>query len=258
MKVFVLPSGFTGGDFFELGGEDFHYLCRVRRLKAGDSFPAVDRAGKEYHLTLEEAGRKSCRLRVQEKGCSPHAGNETALTLYQCLPKGSKFDIIVRQAVELGVSKVVPVRSRYSVPEISDEDGRLRRWRRIAKEAVQQSGACSLPEIPGILSFEDIPEDFGKPSGKGGKKPGIFFHQSPLETNSLHEYLFSGPAEVALVIGPEGGFAGEELDFLTKAGFVPAYLGHRVLRSETAPVFAAAAVRIILLERERWNPANGT
>jgi 16S rRNA (uracil1498-N3)-methyltransferase len=258
MKVFVLPSGFSGGDFFELEGDDFHYLCRVRRLKAGDSFPAVDNGGNEYHLTLEEAGRKSCRLRVQKKGSSAEAGKEAALTLYQCLPKGSKFDTIVRQAVELGAAKIVPVRSRYAVPEISDEEGRLQRWRRIAKEAVQQSGAAGLPEIPGILSFADIPGDFGKTSGGDGKKLGIFFHQNPLATNSLHGYLSSGPAEVALVIGPEGGLSDEEVSLLIKADFVPAYLGHRVLRTETAPVFAAAAVRIILLERERWNLANGT
>jgi 16S rRNA (uracil1498-N3)-methyltransferase len=254
MKIFVLPPGFSGGDFLELEGEDFHYLCRVRRLKPGDSLSAVDAEGNEYHLTMQEAGRKSCRLRVQKKG-SPRR-EEAAITLYQCVPKGTKFDLIVRQAVELGIAKVVPVRSRYSVPKIADEDGRLRRWRRIARQAVQQSGACGLPEIPGILSLTDIPDDFGKPLG--GKKTGIFFHQNPLAINSLHEYLSFIPEEIALVIGPEGGLSDGEAEFLMQTGFVPAYLGHRVLRTETAPVFAAAAVRIILLERERWNLAHGT
>jgi 16S rRNA (uracil1498-N3)-methyltransferase len=254
MKVFVLPSGFTGGDFLELEGEDFHYLCRVRRLKAGDSLSAVDGAGNDYHLTLEEVGRKSCRLRVQKKGAFRQT--DAAITLYQCLPKGLKFDTIVRQAVELGIAKVVPVRSQYSVPKIADEKGRIGRWQRIARQAVQQSGARSLPEISRILSLSDIPDDFGKPSA--GKRPGIFFHQYPLERSSLHEYLSSTPEEVALVIGPEGGLSGGETEFLMREGFVPAYLGHRVLRTETAPVFAAAAVRIILLERERWNLAHGT
>jgi 16S rRNA (uracil1498-N3)-methyltransferase len=255
MKVFVMPAAYAGGDFLELEGEAFHYLCRVRRLREGDSLPAVDGGGNEYHLTVEKAGRKSCRLRVQKKGSSRQAREEPCLVLYQCLPKGSKFDIIVRQAVELGVSRVVPVRSRYAVPKIADEDGRLRRWQRIAREAVQQSGAAGMPEISAPLRFEDIPRDFGP--RRDAKKLGIFFHQSPLEISSLHEYLCSDPREVALVIGPEGGLADEEIALLREAGFVPAYLGHRVLRSETAPVFAAAAVRIILLERQRWNPAHG-
>jgi 16S rRNA (uracil1498-N3)-methyltransferase len=102
----------------------------------------------------------------------------------------------------------------------------------------------------------EIPDDFGKPLE--GKKLGIFFHQNPLAISSLHGYLSSIPDEIALVIGPEGGFSDEETGFLMQSGFVPAYLGHRVLRTETAPVFAAAAVRIILLERERWNLAYGT
>ncbi|MDR3200233.1 MAG: 16S rRNA (uracil(1498)-N(3))-methyltransferase [Spirochaetales bacterium] len=257
MKVFVLPSGFAGGDFLELAGDDYHYLCRVRRLKAGDSLPAVDREGGEYHLTLEAAGPKSCRLRVQKKGSSGSAAGEESLTLYQCLPKGTKFDMIVRQAVETGVARIVPVRSRYSVPKLADEKGRLERWRRIAREAVQQSGARAVPEIAAPVSFADIPEDFAVPRGglRERKKLGIFFHQNPLEISSLHGYLSSGPEEVALVIGPEGGLADEEVQLLMKEGFVPAYLGHRVLRAETAPVFAAAAVRVILLEKERWNLA---
>jgi 16S rRNA (uracil1498-N3)-methyltransferase len=255
MKVFVMPPAYTGGDFLELEGESFHYLCRVRRLREGDSLPAVDGGGNEYHLTLQTAGRKSCRLRVQKKGSSRREGEEARLVLYQCLPKGSKFDMIVRQAVELGVSRIVPVRSRYALAKIADQGGRLSRWKRIAREAVQQCGAAGMPEISPPLSFADIPRDFG-PRGNA-KKLGIFFHQNPLAISSLHEYLSSDPAEVALVIGPEGGLADEELSLLGETGFVPAYLGHRVLRSETAPVFAAAAVRIILLEKKRWNPAHG-
>ncbi|MCL1818079.1 MAG: 16S rRNA (uracil(1498)-N(3))-methyltransferase [Spirochaetaceae bacterium] len=251
MKVFVLPPAYTGGDSLELEGEGFHYLCRVRRLRRGDSLPAMDAAGASYHLTLEEAGRKSCRFRVQKKGGLPRY-KEAALTLYQCLPKGSKFDTIVRQAVELGVARIVPVKSRYAEMKMKDND-RSERWQRIAREAAQQCGADSLPEISAPLALAEVPRDFGM---GGGKKLGIFFHQEPLETSSLHEYLCSCPEEIALVIGPEGGLAGEEVSALREAGFIPAYLGHRVLRSETAPVFAAAALRIILLEREKWNLAH--
>jgi 16S rRNA (uracil1498-N3)-methyltransferase len=249
MKVFVLPAAFEGNDFLDLEGEDFHYLCRVRRLREGDSLPAQDRLGNEYHISLEELGRHGCRVRVQKKGSSRQAEHEAELTLYQCLPKGTKFDTIVRQAVELGVARIVPVESRYSVPKIQDPAGRLDRWRRIAREAVQQSGASGLPDIAPPVSLADIPGDRQKWAPEG---LGFFFHQSPLETTSLHGYLSLEPEKIALVIGPEGGLAGAETELLREAGFVPAYLGHRVLRTETAPVFAAAAVRIILLERGRW------
>jgi len=254
MKVFILPPEYAGGDKLELKGEDFHCLCRVRRFKEGDSFPARDAAGNEYHLSMEKTGRKSCRLHVQKKGPSVQAGEEVSLCLYQCLPKDTKFDTIVLQAVEMGVTCVVPVRSRYAVTMIADEKDRLAHWRRIAREAVQQYGASCMPEIRSPVDLAEIPRDFGPCNN--GKRLGIVFHQYPLEIRSLHGYLSCCPKEVALVTGPEGGFADEELALLREAGFVPAWLGHRVLRCETAPVFAVAAVRIILLEREKWNPAH--
>ena len=258
MKIFVLPPEYAGGDFLEIKGDDFHYLCHVRRLKKGNSIPARDAEGNEYHVTLEEAGRKSCLMRVQKKGPDAsragQAEGEASLSLYQCLLKGTKFDTIVRQAVELGVLRLVPVQSRYTAAKTGGEKNRYQRWQRIAREAVQQSGASRVPEISSPLGIAEIPRDFGV---CGDERLGIFFHQNPLEINSLHGYLSSCPKEIALVIGPEGGLADDELALLREAGFVPAYLGHRVLRSETAPVFAAAAVRIILLERERWNLAHG-
>ncbi|MDR2589356.1 MAG: 16S rRNA (uracil(1498)-N(3))-methyltransferase [Spirochaetales bacterium] len=276
MRVFVLPPSFHGEDFCELGEKDSHYLCRVRRLKAGDSLPAQDGAGNEYHATIEKADPACCLLRVQKKGASPARGEETELALYQCLPKGAKFDLIVRQAVELGVSRIVPVRSRYSVQpfspgryaarksagefsarnaqeEAGKPEGRRGRWSRIAREAVQQSGARTLPEIAAPLSFAEIPGDVQN----WGADAAFFFHQQPLETRTLHEYLFSCPQKLALVIGPEGGLADEETRLLRQAAFEPVYLGHRVLRTETAPVFAVAAIRIILLEKEWWKLSDG-
>lgn len=250
MRRFVLPESYAGGDFVELEDEDFHYLCRVRRLREGDSLPAVDRRGLSCHLTLEKVGRRSCRVRVQKKGNFPVEG--PAITLYQCLPKGSKFDTIVRQAAELGVGRVVPVESRHSVPGLKDAAGRIDRWRRIAREGFQQSGAARLPEISDPIPFRNIPADRGS---MDEESLGIFFHQEPLETTSLHEYLSLRRKDIALVVGPEGGLAEEETVFLRSADFVPAYLGPTVLRTETAPVFAVAAVRIILLEKEKWKLA---
>lgn len=247
MRVFVLPDSYGGEEFVSLEGDDFHYLCRVRRLREGDSFAASDKEGNQYHLTLEEVGRKVCRLRVQRKGKRTH--DLPRMTLFQCLPKGRKLDTIVRQATELGVTRIVPVESRFSVPKLEGGENRADRWIRVAKEAAQQSGAVRVPEVLAPIRFRDIPRVWGS---VGETRLGIFFHQTPLETTSLHEYLSIRREEIGMVVGPEGGLSDEEVFLLKKEGFVPAYLGPTVLRTETAPVFAVAALQIILLENKTW------
>jgi len=247
VRIFALPPSYSGEDHVVLEGKDHHYLCRVLRLKEGDSLAACDSAGASYHCTIEEIRKDGCRLRVQRKGASEIA--EPEITLFQCLPKGRKLDDVIRQAVETGVARIVPVESRYSVPKAADKENRRDRWLRIAREAAQQSGAPSVPDVSSVIAFRDIPGIWGR---SGEKSLGLFFHQAPLETSSLHEYLSIRRDAIAAVIGPEGGLADEEVAFLRTAGFVSAYLGSRVLRTETAPVFALGALRVILLERKTW------
>ena len=249
MRVFFLPVSYAGEDFITLTDGDFHYICRVLRLGEGDSLTASDRSGWSYHVTLHRVERTSCILRVQKKGL-PDFGLP-AVTLYQCLPKGRKLDTIVRQATELGVSRIVPVESRYSVPKADDRDSRMDRLARIAREAAQQSGVTRVPEVSRVIRFPDVPGHWVK---EGENPLGLFFHQAPLETTSLHEYLSIRRDSIAMVVGPEGGLADEEIEFLRSEGFFPAYLGPTVLRTETAPVYAVAAVHMIILEKKTWKP----
>jgi 16S rRNA (uracil1498-N3)-methyltransferase len=247
MRLFILPSSYQGEEFLELAGEEYHRIVRVLRKKKGDSGTASDGTGNLYHAPLEEVGSSRCRLRVQRRG--PLERPFPEIILFQCLPKGKKMDLIVRQAVELGVTQIVPLVSRYSIPRWEAPDEKVKRLMRIAREAAQQSGSPEVPEIHIPISLEMIPSFWNSESPE---RLGLFFHQEPLARTSLHEYLSIHRKAIALVIGPEGGLAEEETRFLQSAGFFPAYLGPTVLRTETAPVFGVAAVQIILLERKTW------
>jgi 16S rRNA (uracil1498-N3)-methyltransferase len=158
------------------------------------------------------------------------------------------MDLIVRQATEAGVGTIVPVMSRHTVPRFDERDWRNKadRWSRVMREAVQQSGRSGLPLLEAPIDLAQIP---GRWKSRG---PGILFHEKPLAHESLHGYLFRNAPQVALVIGPEGGLAEEETKLLMDAGFGPVYLGENVLRVETATLFAIAAVRIVLLEKNWW------
>jgi 16S rRNA (uracil1498-N3)-methyltransferase len=216
----------------------------------GDEVAGVDGAGNRYRLRMERVDSGKCVVSVLAA-----AGEEVAdcpqITLFQCLPKGSKTDLIVRQATEAGVARIVPLISRHSIPRIDDartEEKKRQRWLRVAREAVQQSGTPRIPEIVAPIPFDRLGEKFAC----NRDSVGIFFHQEPLEQRTLHGYLSANPQRVAIVVGPEGGLAESEIDHLRQLGFGAAYLGSRVLRTETAALYAIAAVQIVLLEKKTW------
>ncbi|MBI9107265.1 MAG: 16S rRNA (uracil(1498)-N(3))-methyltransferase [Spirochaetales bacterium] len=249
MRQFVLPDGLTGQDEIRLTGDEWRYLIKVLRLKTEAEIPAVDRAGRRYMLTIIEEGedylRAGCRALTDEAPVGPD------LILIQCLPKGKKLEMIVRQAVEAGVSMIIPVESENTVPVIKEErsDRKQLRLQKIAAEAAQQSGNRGIPDILPPCLIRDLPSILEQREIRGMK---LFFHQDRLAKGSLHRYLNDCPASVSVLIGPEGGISPAETDFLLASGFYPVYLGQNVLRTETAAIYALGAVKTILLEKDEW------
>ena len=261
MRQFVLPPGYKGTPSYTLRGEHYHYIVNVLRARVGTSFPGLDPEGAPVTIELRSTGKDSCEIEVlPAAGPAPRSAGKRgsgttgpvsvgpSITLFQCIPKGKKMDLIVRQATETGVTSIVPVLSRHTVPRFDERDWRNKRdrWTRVMREAVQQSGRATLPTLENPISLAEIADHW---SARG---PGLFCHEQPLAHESLHEYLVGDTQQIGLVIGPEGGLAPAESKQLMGAGFGAVYLGENVLRVETATLFAIAAVRIVLLERDRW------
>ncbi len=250
MKHFVIPRRVAGERSIRIAGADFHYLTRVLRMREGDELAAVDAAGTRFTLRVSSLRRGSCRADLLPAGDGPAdsdpPGASPWICLLQCLPKGRKMDLIVRQAVEAGVGRIVAIVSERSIAVPSKPGDKLVRWHRIAREAVQQSGTPAVPEILGPLAI-------GEAAGAAGPDcTGLFFHQERLGGRSLHEALAEAPRRVALLVGPEGGLSERETDLLTQSGFSPVFLGDAVLRVETAALYAVAAVKTVLRERDKW------
>lgn len=256
MRQFVLPSGWGGDGSLKITGADSKYILKVLRLGPGDSFPAVDHQGLRYSLEITETGpdyfKAACRpVTVSTGRLRPEKQHKTKIILLQCLPKGKKLETIVRQAVEAGADLIIPIESTHSVAVIKDDrNGRKTdRLKKIAEEAAQQSGNAGVPEIHSAIKLPALPRALSEMGITGLK---LFFHQERLEKDSLHGYLNSAPESVCVLIGPEGGISPEETDFLLATGFHPVYLGENVLRTETAAIYALAAVKTILLENKEW------
>jgi 16S rRNA (uracil1498-N3)-methyltransferase len=254
MKRFILPSPPDSRGLIRLVGKDFHYLVRVRRLREGAVFDALLPDGSAVRV-LAQSLADDCLTGE----CLPgELIDETALPpiiLFQALPKGAKLDLIVRQAVEGGIAEIRPFVSAYSVPRVSGEQGRVERWRRIIKEARQQSGSSTATEIAAPCGVEELLEYWETLQSRHERPRGIILHPhsgGPLAKGAFHRYLYDNPGLVVLAVGPEGGFSPEEVSRFTAAGFKPLVIGNTILRTETASLYAAAAVRVILLENAAW------
>ncbi len=248
MRQFVLPADYSGSETYLLQGERSHYLVNVLRTKVGDRFAGLDANGNPVEIELRKIGDDGCLLAVSPRSDRDRVATGERITLFQCVPKGKKMDLIIRQATEAGVTRIVPVLSLHTVPRYDERDwnNKRERWTRVIREAVQQSGRTTVPALGEPVTIDALPSLWDS-SG-----PGLFFHEKPLAHETLHEYLVEDTLDIALVIGPEGGLAAAETESLLEAGFGAVYLGEHVLRVETATLFAIAAVRIVLLEKDRW------
>jgi 16S rRNA (uracil1498-N3)-methyltransferase len=269
MKRFILPAAPDKAGIVRLFGDDYHYLVRVKRFSAGSEFAALLPDGTAAQVRVRAVGVEALEAEclAVEKCLTP----SPFIALFQALPKGAKMDSIVRQAVEGGVSEIVPFVSAYSVPKIADKrnkdsavSDKTARWRRIVREAIHQSGSATPTAVHEPLSFDELLHHWegmkNKHSDDSAPVVAIFLHPAtllppeaaPVSASSFHACLDEPPAYVALAVGPEGGFSLEEAARFIAADFKPLDLGNTILRTETAAVYAVAAVRIILLERSSW------
>jgi 16S rRNA (uracil1498-N3)-methyltransferase len=253
LKQFILGFPPDSNGFIRLSGGDYHYLVRVRRLAPGENFPCLLPSGEEVLVQVLSVDGgvltgKSLPFGRPEKRCQSPV---PPIILFQALPKGDKMDLIVRQAAEGAVSEIVPFASEFSVPKTKSA-GRIQRWERIIREARQQSGSRVPTRVLPPLDIDGLFTYWDELQGRHPGALGIFFHQIPLEKASLHGYLGKGPEIVALAVGPEGGFSSGEAALFLAAGFKPLTIGDTVLRTETAALYGAAAIRTILLESNSW------
>ena len=264
MKQFILGTAPDKGGRVRLDGDDYRYLVRVRRLAPGECFPALLPGGDEAIVRVVSVDSRTLVGEIIQ-GSEQHEirqGQLPPIILLQALPKGEKMDLIVRQATEGAVAEIVPFVSEFSVARPrGDGERRLVRWQRIIREARQQSGSAVATVIRGPESMDGLFAYWEEAQARWPGIVGLLFHHLPLANGSLHGYLGSSqPASqetgrleaVAIAIGPEGGFSPAEAQRFLAAGFVPVTIGDTVLRTETAALYAQAAVRIILAERDSW------
>ena len=219
-----------------LTGPDAHHLADVMRGRVGDTVILCDANAVEYTGTITSVQPGRVEFSVSE-GYPSAAEPDVEVTLYVGYPKQGKLEDIIRHSVELGVHRVVPFFSRYCVAAPKKEEAKRERYARIAVEAAKQCGRGIPPEVSLPLP------DFAAVCGEGKNYDlTLFFYEcggSPLRTLLTQD---KGVRRIALITGSEGGFSPEEAELAARAGAKTVGLGPRILRCETAPLAALAAV----------------
>jgi 16S rRNA (uracil1498-N3)-methyltransferase len=226
-------------------GEDARHLSVVLRMHAGEQLRISDCNGDSFLGEILSLGKEQVQIRLLEQ--LPSTELKKKIYLFQAIPKGERMEFIIEKAVELGVYEIIPVEMKYCVVKLDDKKkaSRLKRYQSIAKAAARQSKRSYVPQVHSVMTFAEALDYAGRCDlclvpyeSKRGMK----------ETAEALDKL-SSAASVSIMIGPEGGFAKEEIDLAIKTMDVIS-LGKRILRTDTAAITAMSMVMLACEEQE--------
>lgn len=241
-RFFVSKESFQG-EQVALVGRQAHQVRNVLRMRPGDHITVLDNQGWEYDVVLTSLSPDEIVAEITQKQQATGEPN-VQITLYQSLLTRDKFEWVLQKCTEIGVVRFVPVVTQRSLVRDADSitASKLERWRSIITEAAEQSRRGRIPELAPAINL-------GQALAHLGTFDRCLMATAQAQGVELRKCLRRGnnavPANIALFIGPEGGFTDEEVQLCQAGGAVPISLGRRILRTETA---AAVTASIILYE----------
>lgn len=230
----ILEAGKT----LALPDQAAHHVARVLRMRISDPLILFNGKGGEYGAKIISISKSSVKVEI-----TYHSDYERESRLYlelvQGISRGEKMDFTIQKAVELGVSRIVPLTTQYSNVQLDEKrrEKKQEHWEKTIISACEQCGRNRYPELADIMRFNDWPE-----TCTVDLKLILDPHtDTTLATLDTREQ--AGISSISLVIGPEGGLSPSEIRSLEQTGFTGIRLGPRILRTETAALAAIAAVQ---------------
>lgn len=233
MYHFFVDSSAIGEGKVRITGADLNHMKNVLRMKLGEAVLISDGTGKDYNCQVETYTEGEGILEILSEN-EDSRELPSRIWLFQGLPKSDKMEVIIQKAVELGAAGVIPVATRNAVVKLDAKkaESKVRRWQAIAESAAKQSKRSYIPQVGAVMSLKEafsyieeqkfdlcmIPYELEK--GMDG-------------TKQVLSRLASGQ-QIAVFIGPEGGFDEEEIRLALEKNVIPVSLGKRILHTETA------------------------
>ena len=224
---------FKVGDKFSLEKNNEHHLLKVLRFPVGKTITLFNGDGCDYQAIVIST-KKTYKVEVvsQQKN---EGESSLDLTLAQGIAKGEKMDFLIQKAVELGVSRIIPIETEHCIVRLKADKvaKRINHWQKIANYACGQSGRSVIVDI-------SLPQTLTQLLNKPNHNGFVLHHRA---TESLQ--TMEKPSKATILIGPEGGLSDQEIKQAINAGFQPLLLGKRILRTETASLVAIANMQLL-------------
>lgn len=229
----------VSGDFITISGQDAAHITKSLRMKVGEGLTVCGGQGVDFICEIAEISADSVQLKVIDK-VATDSEPSVKVTLYQGYPKGDKLELIIEKSIELGVNEIIPVLMQRSVsrPDAKSAAKKHDRHQKLALSAAKQCGRGIIPNVGEMITFRQMTAKLAE------YQAVIFFYECGGESLSsvIGKITSQQLTDIAIVIGPEGGFDPAEADALKESGAITATLGNRILRTETAPLAAISAI----------------
>jgi len=237
-RFFVPPENIRDRISIKDKGE-IHHLKNVLRLKSGDEVIISDGKGREYRSRINSTGSEGVVLTVikEIEATLP----KITICLACALPKNSKFDFLVEKATEIGVDRIIPLKTKRTIVELKGDrqEKKIKHWQEIAVNASKQSQRNTIPELGRVFNFREAVGETKKYDL--ALIPCLFGKRKKIEDVLMQ---FEGKS-ILVFIGPEGDFTPEEVSLAVKAGCQPVALGERVLKVDSAALYSLSVINFI-------------
>ncbi|MDU6629841.1 MAG: 16S rRNA (uracil(1498)-N(3))-methyltransferase [Lachnoanaerobaculum sp.] len=242
MYHFFVSEEQINGENAYIEGNDVNHIVNVLRMKSGEELLISVKGDWDYLCKIDDIETERVNLKVLES--MEQRELPVNITLLQGIPKSDKLEMIIQKAVELGVSEIIPVKTKRVVVKIDEKkaDTKVNRWNAIAESAAKQSKRSIIPKVSGPMSIDnalEIVKDFGVKLIPYENADGIDKTRKILESMDKTK-------DIAVFIGPEGGFEEAEVERIKNSGFEVITLGKRILRTETAGLALLSNIMIRL------------
>ena len=241
MQQIFINQSVKEQETFTVAGDDARHLSQVLRMRAGETLRVSTQAGDNYLCEIVALNKTEVTLRVLEKMASTEL--EKRIYLFQAIPKGDRMETVIEKAVELGVYEIIPVEMKYCVVKLDNKKkaSRLKRYQSIAEAAAKQSKRSSIPQIHDFMTYAEavayarqcdvciVPYECAE----------------GMEATKRVLTKMADASSISIMIGPEGGFADEEIEAVREDMDVIS-LGSRILRTDTAAITTMSMVMLAI------------